>query len=108
MTNFEYYVKTATIYDKSVTLELKDGWYESYMHSPDSLKLWLQEDYKEKLIKLTRFEYDLLRYFSATDSQYEQFSYFNCLMVLKAQGHYKNVKDYYNLDFILYHCEVID
>lgn len=66
---------------------------------------FLSSEAKEK-IKLTQFEYDLLKCYSENTTDHK-FNGINCLKKLKKQGYFKNVDIHMRISEILNNCEVI-
>lgn len=64
------------------------------------------EEYKEP-IKLTKFEYDLLKAYQKLKGDGE-FSDHYILMVMQYKGHFKNVDYNLTIEEILDNCEVVD
>lgn len=67
---------------------------------------FLNAEYKEPKIKLSKFEYDLLVTFNFRED-YCTFNYFDQLRALKEKGYFKNVTDVsMTIKGILENCEV--
>lgn len=64
------------------------------------------EEYKEP-IKLTKFEYDLLKVYQKLKGDGE-FSDHYILMAMQYKGHFKNVDYNLTIEEILNNCEVVD
>lgn len=67
---------------------------------------WMESEYKAPVYKLSRLEYDLLRFYN---DEYYKFSFkqFDMLEGLKEEGHFKNIPMDATIDDILSNCEVV-
>lgn len=67
---------------------------------------WMESEYKAPVYKLSRLEYDLLRFYN---DEYYKFSLkqFDMLEELKEEGHFKNIPMDETIDNILSNCEVV-
>ena len=121
MTNLERYKKevASMLKDKGVVLcdyiKKIDGDYSDCLYCYFDSKIsccdygkfvnWLLEEFKEP-IKLKKWEYDLLDFYSDRN---DQFGYYILLSDLKAKGYFKGVEDTsLMIKYILENCEVID
>lgn len=84
-----------------IGLWLNDEWFES-QHFID----WLLAEHKEP-IKLTKFEYDLLKCYQETKDDGEFVDHY-ILTEMQYKGHFQNVDYNLTIEEILENCEVID
>lgn len=120
MTNLEYYqyeIKQIMNRKNEETLILNkvvgDAFNEfslkyvnNYQHSYNKFIDWLLAEYKEP-IKLTKFEYDLLKCYQETKDDGE-FEDHYILKEMQYKGHFQNVDYNLTIEEILENCEVIE
>ena len=73
---------------------------------------WLFEEYKAPIIKLSKFEYDLLGTASGVRSTFkfenDKFKDMGILIEMKEKGYYQNIDTEMTIEEILNNCEVAE
>ena len=114
MTNLEFYkdeIKVAFVHDEYLCDSIRRvasryGYDTKGFVSEGKVIDWLLEEHKEP-IKLTKFEYDLLKCYQETKDDGE-FEDHYILKEMQYKGHFQDVDYNLTLKEILDNCEVVD
>lgn len=87
----------------NLVIALRDDDFKKYSEKGFG---WLLEEHKEP-IKLTKFEYDLLKCYQETKDDGELVDHY-ILKEMQYKGHFQNVDYNLTIEEILENCEVVD